>query len=71
MLWSLCCSVLCCVVQVMKQEMELVQNMEATDDRDSEAYAQQLEDLLLTKKHSVNVLRTQLQVFQKFRQANR
>jgi hypothetical protein len=51
----------------MKQEMELVQNMEATDDRDSEAYALELENVLKVKKNSVNVLRAELQRFQNFR----
>jgi hypothetical protein len=51
----------------MKQEMELVQNMEATDDRDSEAYALELENVLKVKKKSVNVLRAELQRFQNFR----
>jgi hypothetical protein len=51
----------------MKQEMELVQNMEATDDRDSEAYALELENVLKVKKNSVNVLRVELQRFQNFR----
>lgn len=51
----------------MKQEMELVQNMEEMDDRDSEAYAQDLENVLRLKKNSVSVLREELQKFQKFR----
>lgn len=55
----------------MKQEMELVQNMEAADDRDSEVYAQQLEGLLATKKNSVSSLRAELKLFQQFRAANR
>mmetsp|Transcript_18465 Transcript_18465/g.34497 ORF Transcript_18465/g.34497 Transcript_18465/m.34497 type:complete len:1217 (+) Transcript_18465:46-3696(+) len=55
------------MVEVMKQEMELVQNMEEMDDRDSEAYAQDLENVLRLKKNSVSVLREELQKFQKFR----
>jgi hypothetical protein len=55
----------------MKQEMELVQNMEATDDRDSESYAQELEDLLRAKNNSVSVLREELRTFMKFRQASK
>lgn len=56
---------------MMKQEMELVQNMEATDERDSEAYALELDGLLKAKKKSVDVLRAELLQFQKFRQASK
>ena len=59
------------MVEVMKQEMELVQNMEATDDRDSEVYADELEGLLRAKRASVTVLRTELKRFQAFRAANK
>ena len=54
----------------MKQEMELVHTMESADERDSEAYANELENLLKAKKSSVDLLRAELLQFQKFRQAS-
>ncbi len=57
--------------KVMKLEMEIVQNMEAADDRDSEAYANDLDNLLAMKKESVDLLSAELKRFQAFRRHNK
>jgi hypothetical protein len=51
----------------MKDEMELVQGMENVDDRDTSAYLDRLERILDTKKNAINILRSELRSFQKFR----
>jgi hypothetical protein len=51
----------------MKDEMELVQEMEQAEDRDSEQYADQLQQILDSKTSSVEALRTKLKLFQKYR----
>ena len=55
------------MMQVMKEEMELVQDMEQTELRDSHQYVSQLETILAAKKESVNALRKELKDFQAFR----
>mmetsp|Transcript_4885 Transcript_4885/g.7440 ORF Transcript_4885/g.7440 Transcript_4885/m.7440 type:complete len:988 (+) Transcript_4885:188-3151(+) len=55
------------MVEVMKEEMELVQDMEQTELRDSHQYVSQLETILAAKKESVNALRKELKDFQAFR----
>ena len=51
----------------MKDEMGLVQDMEASDDRDSERYAEVLHNILNVKSESINILQQQLQSFREFR----
>jgi hypothetical protein len=51
----------------MKDEMGLVQDMESSDERDSENYAEVLFNILNVKTESINVLQHQLQLFQEFR----
>lgn len=55
------------MVEVMKEEMELVQNMEVAEDRDSEAYADALERILAMKAEGVEALRAELDRFSAFR----
>eukprot|EP00602_Paraphysomonas_sp_CaronLab_P000228 CAMPEP_0185030702 /NCGR_PEP_ID=MMETSP1103-20130426/17711_1 /TAXON_ID=36769 /ORGANISM="Paraphysomonas bandaiensis, Strain Caron Lab Isolate" /LENGTH=1021 /DNA_ID=CAMNT_0027565921 /DNA_START=233 /DNA_END=3298 /DNA_ORIENTATION=+ len=55
------------MVEVMKEEMELVQDMEQTELRDSHQYVSQLEMILAAKKESVDALRKELKDFQTFR----
>ncbi len=57
--------------QVMKEEMELVQDMENVDERDSELYLDKLEHILLAKAAAIDELRGELSVFQKYRAAQR
>jgi hypothetical protein len=51
----------------MKEEMELVQNMENNDERDSDVYIDKLEDLLSVKSDAVGELRNKVKRFQEFR----
>ena len=51
----------------MKTEMELVQDMENVDDRDSELYIDKLDKLLRTKFDAIGSLRAELEDFQRFR----
>lgn len=51
----------------MKEEMELVQEMEQTEERNSEQYAEQLHQLLTAKNESIGALRQELRQFQAFR----
>jgi hypothetical protein len=55
------------MVEVMKDEMELVQEMESVDDRDTETYLNKLERILDTKCIAINALRDELDSFQRFR----
>ncbi len=55
----------------MKEEMELVQNMEQASERDSFSYVEQMEQILSAKLESVNALRTELKSFQQYRQEYR
>jgi hypothetical protein len=50
----------------MKEEMELVQNMER-DERDSDVYIDKLESLLNSKSDAVTELRSKVKRFQEFR----
>ena len=64
-------SVIASMVEVMKQEMELVQEMETADDRDAELYVDKLEKVLNEKSNYVQLLQMQLRRFQQFRKGNR
>ncbi len=55
------------MVEVMKDEMELVQNMEQADQRDAEAYVSRLDTLLDIKGSAVRQLRDELHAFQRYR----
>lgn len=55
--------------QVMKDEMELVQEMENIDERNSEAYVHKLDNILETKKRAIAILRNELRDFLDFRSA--
>ena len=54
----------------MKEEMLLVQNMEGAADRDSDAYIENLEELLNVKSDAVLALRAKVKRFQDFRRVN-
>lgn len=49
--------------------MELVQQMENVDDRDSEHYIDQLERILSAKAHAIGSLQDELSSFQHYRAA--
>lgn len=51
----------------MKDEMELVQNMESTDERDPEEYINRLESILDAKSDAVASLRSKIYSFQDYR----
>lgn len=51
----------------MKVEMELVQQMENVDERNTEHYVQRLQQILLIKSEAVKVLRKELTTFQLYR----
>lgn len=53
----------------MKDEMELVQEMENVDDRNSELYIDKLERILAIKSEAIGSLRNELNSFQQFRSA--
>jgi hypothetical protein len=53
--------------QVMKGEMELVQQMENADDRNSERYIERLHDILAAKSTAIGQLRGELGSFQDYR----
>eukprot|EP01031_Cornospumella_fuschlensis_P033740 gene33740-40820_t len=55
------------MVEVMKDEMELVQEMEAVEERDSEGYLDHLERILDVKSLAIGTLRKELDSFQRFR----
>lgn len=55
----------------MKEEMELVQDMENVDERDSELYLHKLDSLLAAKSAAIDDLRGELTVFQKYRAVQR
>ena len=55
---------------MMKEEMELVQDMENVDDRDSEQYIEKLDSLLQVKYDAITSLRLELENFQKFRESS-
>ena len=55
------------MVEVMKDEMELVQDMENVDDRNSELYIDKLERILDVKSEAIYLLRTELNSFQQYR----
>lgn len=61
----------CCCVQVMKEEMELVQEMENVDDRDAELYVDRLQAILEDKARAIGELRDTLHLFQQFRRGGR
>ena len=54
----------------MKDEMELVQDMEVAEDRDSELYADRLSRILAIKNEAVTALRTELSQFRSYRAEN-
>lgn len=47
--------------------MELVQDMENVDDRDSELYIDKLEQILDMKSNAIEALRSELSLFQEYR----
>jgi hypothetical protein len=51
----------------MKVEMELVQEMENVEERNSENYLDRLEELLSTKIEAIDALRSELTSFQQYR----
>ena len=51
----------------MKDEMELVQEMESVDERNSELYIDKLERILDVKSEAVYLLRNELNSFQQYR----
>jgi hypothetical protein len=51
----------------MKEEMELVQNMENADDRDAEQYTARLDKLLEIKDAALQNLKSELKHFAKKR----
>jgi len=51
----------------MKDEMELVQEMENIDDRDTDIYIEKLEKIMQAKSAAVKTLRFELDSFQKYR----
>jgi hypothetical protein len=55
--------------QVMKEEMELVQEMENIDERDSDRYIDRLDRLLGAKGDAIASLRAELNSFQSYRTA--
>ena len=55
--------------QVMKDEMELVQEMENVDDRNSELYIDKLARILAAKSQAIGSLRQELLTFQQYRSA--
>jgi hypothetical protein len=55
------------MVEVMKDEMELVQEMENVDERDTEIYIDKLERILDVKSVAIHALKDELDSFQHFR----
>jgi hypothetical protein len=55
------------MVEVMKDEMELVQNMEDTEVRDSEVYIDRLEAILAAKSEAIESLLKRLNRFRRYR----
>lgn len=51
----------------MKDEMELVQEMENVEDRNSELYIDKLESILDVKSSAISALRNELYSFQQYR----
>lgn len=56
------------MVDVMKDEMELVQEMENIEDRNSEVYIDKLERILDVKSEAIFLLRNELNSFQQYRE---
>ena len=52
----------------MKEEMELVQNMENSDDRDAEQYTSRLEKLLEIKDAAIQQLYNEVLLFKRAQQ---
>lgn len=59
------------MVEVMKEEMELVQRMESVDERDTDGYLDTLQAILTAKSLAVQSLRGELRAFQQFRTEQR
>jgi vacuolar-type H+-ATPase subunit I/STV1 len=59
------------MVEVMKQEMELVQRMENVDERDTDEYLETLQAILSAKSIAVTNLRQELHAFREFRTEQR
>lgn len=57
------------MVEVMKDEMGLVQDMESATDRDSEKYAEVLNNILNVKYESIKTLQNQLELFKSYRRS--
>jgi hypothetical protein len=55
------------MIQAMRDEMELVQGMERTDERDSENYVDRLEDILNNRQEAIRTLRSKIHKFQLYR----
>jgi len=55
------------MVEVMKEEMLLVQEMENAEERDSEGYVDKLDDILSLKLDGIQSLRNELKQFQNYR----
>lgn len=55
------------MVEVMKVEMEIVQQMENVEDRDSRRYVKKLENILNMKSSAISKLKTELNSFRKYR----
>jgi len=51
----------------MKDEMELVQEMENVDERDTDVYLDKLERILDVKTDAINALKHELDSFQRYR----
>lgn len=51
------------MVEIMKDEMQIVQNMEHTDDRDCDVYLDKLGHILDLKSEAISTLRRELQNF--------
>lgn len=51
----------------MKVEMEIVQDMEGAEDRDSDRYLDKLEDILDLKSEAILTLRKELKSFNDWR----
>ena len=51
----------------MKDEMELVQDMETAEDRDADAYIENLETILKNKSSAILHLQMELKQFQEIR----
>ena len=61
------CFTLFWILQVMKDEMELVQTMETATERDADGYIESLEDILASKEAAVRGLQAELRRFRDLR----